>query len=98
MIKKWISWILLSIDKRLKLNLFQNMASKLISEDFLKYRVHNAPYGIYLYATDGYLYDPRIWNPANNSNAVGVGLIGECMQYVLHLEKTGELPCGIQRY
>lgn len=76
MIKKWISWILISIDKRLKLNLFQNMASKLISENELKKYPQFAPNGVYILSTDGKLYDPNEWAKTKD-DVVCIALISD---------------------
>lgn len=40
-----------------------------------KYSPEEAPNGVYVYANDGQLYIPDLWNTENNNNAVGVAII-----------------------
>lgn len=52
--------------------------------------IEGAPNGVYILHTDGNLYFPKMWNKADNENAVGVALVSDNCKFVIAPESSDE--------
>ena len=59
-----------------------------------RYTVEDVPYGIYIYSTDEFLYNPVCWDPKDNEKAVGVAVINENCKFVIAPDEVNSLPWG----
>lgn len=58
------------------------MRRRLLSNNSMGISPIDAPNGIYIYSTDGYLYNPNDWT-SGETNAVGVALITDKCRFVI---------------
>ena len=56
------------------------------------YRPINAPEGVYILSTEGYLYERFYWETSNNSNAVGVAVKTSACSFVIAPKERNSIP------
>lgn len=58
------------------------------------YTPNNAPVGIYILSTDGYVYERSSWQTANNSKAVGVAVKTSACSFVIAPDEVQSIQWG----